>query len=435
MPSGPASSSGARSQRRSSRRSRRLRAAAEKAERREGLQEADRLYERALELVDDEHPETAVELRLRRGRVLAALGRLDEAVDRFRIGRIRRRALGRRRPPRSRAGRARKRAPEAGARRETPSSPSRTRRPSPRRRQTRSSRCRRCSSSRRSTATSQGEARPRDRGGRRRRSSSLRRSTTALCSPKGELRLGFALLSAGELEQAEDALARSAEIGSELGSRRDESRATFLRAVTAYHRGRPGEAERLALEAQDWFERTGDSYFRIQNLRALATYALARGDAVDAERRLATRLELAAPSGGWLVSDLNAALAELLARLGRVDEAEAAAEARSLTRARRAIRRRARLRASPAPTWPRPRATPDAVRATREEALEIHGSARQRRSSWRGRGSRSARRSRGWASEERASAELRLAGEQCARMGATTLLAEAEIALSALDVR
>jgi hypothetical protein len=37
--------------------------------------------------------------------------------------------------------------------------------------------------------------------------------------------------------------------------------------------------------------------------------------------------------------------------------------------------------------------------------------------------------------EDGASAELRLAGEQCARMGATTLLAEAEIALSALDAR
>ena len=37
--------------------------------------------------------------------------------------------------------------------------------------------------------------------------------------------------------------------------------------------------------------------------------------------------------------------------------------------------------------------------------------------------------------DEWASAELRLAEEQCARMGATTLLAEAEVALSALDVR
>src|SRR5262249_4517245 len=61
-----------------------LRIAAEKAERREGLQEADRLYARALEIVGDEHAATAAELCLRRARILAALGSLDESCERFR---------------------------------------------------------------------------------------------------------------------------------------------------------------------------------------------------------------------------------------------------------------------------------------------------------------------------------------------------------------
>src|SRR5262249_41273497 len=98
---------------------------------------------------------------------------------------------------------------------------------------------------------------------------------------EGELRMGFMLLADGRLARAEQALARSAEIGSELGSRKDEARATFQRAHVAHHRGRLEEAERRALEAQEWFERTGDSYFRVQNLRALSSYALARDDGAE----------------------------------------------------------------------------------------------------------------------------------------------------------
>src|SRR5205807_9618181 len=44
--------------------------AAEKAERREGIREADRFYARALELVGDTDSEIAIDLRLRRGKTL-----------------------------------------------------------------------------------------------------------------------------------------------------------------------------------------------------------------------------------------------------------------------------------------------------------------------------------------------------------------------------
>ncbi|HYY76950.1 MAG TPA: AAA family ATPase, partial [Gaiellaceae bacterium] len=53
--------------------------AAEKSERREGIREAARFYERALDVVGDELPEAAIELRLKRSRMRTALGELGPA--------------------------------------------------------------------------------------------------------------------------------------------------------------------------------------------------------------------------------------------------------------------------------------------------------------------------------------------------------------------
>jgi len=248
---------------------------------------------------------------------------------------------------------------------------------------------------------------------------------------EGELRRGFLLTSAGELAEAEAALVRSAEIGSELGSRRDESRATFMRAYVAYHRGRAEEAERLALEAQEWVERTGDSYFRVQNLRTLATYALARDDTATAELRLREALLLAEPSGGWLVSDLNAELAELLVALGRVDEAEAAATV-ALAEAPGddpAARGQAYI-ASAAVAGAR--GDRELARRRAEEALEVYRDLGQSVELVRVRVALG--KALAMAGErDAASEQLRLAGEQAAATGATTLLAAAEIALAELE--
>ena len=88
-----------------------------------------------------------------------------------------------------------------------------------------------------------------------------------------------------------------------------------------YYRGDVEEAERLALQALAWLERTGDTYLAVQNLRDLARYALARGDASLAESRLRDAVPLALESGGWLVIEIYRYLAEALVAQDRLVEA------------------------------------------------------------------------------------------------------------------
>jgi tetratricopeptide (TPR) repeat protein len=68
-------------------------------------------------------------------------------------------------------------------------------------------------------------------------------------------------------------------------------------------------------------ERTGDSYFQIQNLRALAMYALAGKRLQEAEEWLKAAIPLALESGGWLVLEIYRLLVETLVREDRLDEA------------------------------------------------------------------------------------------------------------------
>ena len=297
-----------------------LTTAAEKAERREGLEEADRFYVRALELVvDEEHPESAAELRLGRARVLAAAGKLEDATERFRSVAADAAGLGRR----DLRGAALVGLGNALQKQGSPDE------------------AHTYLLEAKSIAEEIGdrilevrslfELAEIDRDFRGEVPVAVETLEHALelaasfddrrLLAEGNLRLGFVLNAAGRLADAERALGRSAAIGAELDSRRDESRATFLRAWTAYHLGRPGEAERLALEAQEWFQRTGDRYFLVQNLRALAQYAFARGDPAAAANRLEEALLIEQDREGWLSSGMNADLAEVLVALGRLDEA------------------------------------------------------------------------------------------------------------------
>jgi tetratricopeptide (TPR) repeat protein len=94
-----------------------------------------------------------------------------------------------------------------------------------------------------------------------------------------------------------------------------------LLGLAKHYRGEPEEARRLSLRAFDWLERTGDSYFQIQNLRALALYALADERLEEAEARLQQAVPLALESGGWLVLEVYRLLVETLVRQGRLEEA------------------------------------------------------------------------------------------------------------------
>jgi tetratricopeptide (TPR) repeat protein len=143
---------------------------------------------------------------------------------------------------------------------------------------------------------------------------------------EGHMRLGTLLFNAGELADAEEQLERCADLAGELGSFRDQSRATSMLSFVLHYRGQTEDAERLGLQAAEWLERTGDQYFQLQNTRGLAVYALAGGDAKLAERRLQQALPLALEAGGWMVVELYRYLVEALIAQGRIEDAARLAE-------------------------------------------------------------------------------------------------------------
>jgi class 3 adenylate cyclase/tetratricopeptide (TPR) repeat protein len=294
--------------------------AAEKAERREGMREAERFYTRALELVGDAHPATAVELRLRRARTTVALGdlRLGSAelegvvVEAQHLGRPDLRCealvqLGNVEQKRGRVSEARRHlleAEELAASVADPRLEIRTRFEL---------------EELRADFDAEFEA----------AAVSLREALAmaqsigdrSLCI-EAHLRLGFVMFNSGDLAEAEEEFLRCSALASEMGSHRDEARATFQIALVKYYRGDLDGAESLGVKALDWLERTGDSYFQIQNLRALAMYSLARDDLDVAEQRLRDALPLALESGGWLPIELFRLLTEVLVRRGRLEEAQ-----------------------------------------------------------------------------------------------------------------
>jgi class 3 adenylate cyclase/tetratricopeptide (TPR) repeat protein len=138
---------------------------------------------------------------------------------------------------------------------------------------------------------------------------------------EAHLRLGSELYNLGRLAEAEEEFEQAVALAGDEGSHRDEARATTLLGFVKYYRGEEDVAERLATQALEWLERTGDTFLQIQNLRALARYDLARGDLDEAEKRLRTALPLALEGGGWLAIDIYRHLAETLVHSGRVEDA------------------------------------------------------------------------------------------------------------------
>jgi tetratricopeptide (TPR) repeat protein len=138
---------------------------------------------------------------------------------------------------------------------------------------------------------------------------------------EGHLRLAFFLENVGELADAQTELEQCLQLAEETGSRRDDAQATYLLGLVRYYRGDAEEAERLGLQAREWLERTGETFMGIQNLIALASYALAKDDPDLAERWLQEALPAALEGGGFLVVQIYRLLVETHVRQGRLEEA------------------------------------------------------------------------------------------------------------------
>ena len=292
-----------------------LKRAAAKAERREGFREAERFYSRALELVED--PESRLELRVKRCHALTSLGELRparedllELAEETLAADLRNLrceslvALANIDYKQGRASDARSHLEEAQAL---------AVRLDDRRLEIRA---------RYESALSRSWFEGEDTIEDLRSGLAISEELDSLALRiEGHMRLGFVLFNLGRLQESELHLERCADLAREMGNHRDEARVTFLLALGKHYRGEPEEARRLSLQASDWFERTGDSYFQIQNLRALAIYALADDRLDKAEEWLQAALLLALESGGWLVLEIYRLLVETLVREGRLDEA------------------------------------------------------------------------------------------------------------------
>ncbi|MGH3035231.1 MAG: ATP-binding protein, partial [Gaiellaceae bacterium] len=298
-----------------------LRRSAEKAERREGLREADRFYARGLALLGDEHGEQRAGLRLGRARVLIALGDIRAAreeldavmeeaarLDRTDLECAALVELGDVDERQGRFGEARRRllrARELAARLGDPQLQIRA-----------------------SFVFAQMQA---DVDGAldeavddlRRVVSIAEKVDDRALRAEGHLRIATLFMNLGRLREAEEELTRCLELAGEMGSHRFEAEATAWLGAVKYNQGRLEEAERLGLQARDWLERTSDTYFQVQNLvRPLALLALARDDPELAERWMQEAFPIALEIGGWVLAEAYRYLAVAIVRQGRVDDAE-----------------------------------------------------------------------------------------------------------------
>jgi predicted ATPase/class 3 adenylate cyclase len=293
--------------------------AAEKAERREGIAEANRFYVRALEVLGELHPDRALELRLQQARTLALLGELKAACEQLEATSEGARAAGRAevlcealvtlanvdqrqgRPSdaRGRLEEAQSLVADVGDRR---------------------LRVRTDFSVAALRADFDADA-PAAVDALRRAIALAEELDDASLAAEGHLRTGYVLFNSGDLAGSEAELRRCYELAEDLGSRRDQTRATFLLALITYYRGDLAEAQRLGLQARDWLDRIGEPYFKIQNYRALGLYALARDEPEAAEEWFRCAVPIALEEGGRHAYELYRYLVEALARQGRVVDA------------------------------------------------------------------------------------------------------------------
>lgn len=297
-----------------------LKRSAAKAERREGLREAERFYARGLELLDGRYPETWLDLRLHRGAMLVQLGQMAEAErllesvvegsGELELRDLRCSALIELGDVDQRQGRAAE------------------------------ARARLLEATELAKGLSEGRLEVRatyvlaalraDFDGAFDEAIDELRHAIGLAADggdralhaEGHLRIAAILGNLGRFAEAEEALLGCLELAGDMGSRKLEAEATSWLGVVKFHRGQLEDAERLCTQAREWLARTSDSYFQVQNLvRGLGVLAFARGDPKLAERWLQEALPIALEIGGWVVVETYRFLSEALLRQGRLDDA------------------------------------------------------------------------------------------------------------------
>jgi class 3 adenylate cyclase/tetratricopeptide (TPR) repeat protein len=138
---------------------------------------------------------------------------------------------------------------------------------------------------------------------------------------EGHLRVAAILMSL-DFAAAEPELRRALEVAADLGSHRLEAEAMSWLGIVTYYRGDPAEGERLCLQARTWYERTGDTFFQVQNILAgLAIFALDSDRPEEAEAWLREALPVALQIGGWVVLATYRHLVTALVDEGRIDDA------------------------------------------------------------------------------------------------------------------
>jgi tetratricopeptide (TPR) repeat protein len=293
--------------------------AASRAERRESLREAHRYYTRALDLLDDEHADLGVTLRVKRADMAMQLGDLKEATDALLEVAEQAAELGRTEA-------------EAEALLLLGDIDQRQGRPTDAHRRLLKAE---------ELAGSTDDARLRIRvafvkntfvgdylGELDQPIENLRAAIATAeelgdhaLAAEGHLRIAAPLMS-HDLSAAESELQRCLEFAHDLGSHRIEAEGASWLGFVAYERNRPEEAERLCLQARTWFERTGDSYFQVQNLvLCLATFALGEGRAEEGEKWLREALPIALQIGGWVLLNTYWHLVRSLVAQDRLDDA------------------------------------------------------------------------------------------------------------------
>jgi tetratricopeptide (TPR) repeat protein len=121
---------------------------------------------------------------------------------------------------------------------------------------------------------------------------------------------------------AEPELRRALEVAADLGSHRLEAEGMSWLGIVTYFRGDAAEGERLCLQARTWFERTGDTFFQVQNILAgLAIFALDGDRPEEAEAWLREALPVALQIGGWVVLATYRHLVTALVDEGRIEDA------------------------------------------------------------------------------------------------------------------